>query len=76
MTTTSIQLDPATERRLDRLAAQTGRTKAYLLRALIASGLDDLEDFYRAAAILERARNGEETIHSADQVRAELGLDK
>ena len=41
----SIRLDPAVERRLDRLAAQTGRSKAYYLRELISNGLEDLEDY-------------------------------
>jgi RHH-type rel operon transcriptional repressor/antitoxin RelB len=43
---TSIRLDPATEQRLDQLAAQTGRTKAFYLRELIERGLADLEDLY------------------------------
>jgi predicted DNA-binding protein len=46
---TSIRLDPVIEQRLDNLAAQTGRTKAYYLRELVANGLDDLEDYYLAA---------------------------
>ncbi len=41
----SIRLDPEIERRLDHLAAQTGRAKSYYLRELIEGGLDDLEDF-------------------------------
>ena len=72
---TSIRLDPAIEQRLDYLAAQTGRTKAYYLRELVASGLDDLEDYYLAAATMERVRKGEEKIYSAEQVRRDLGLD-
>ena len=72
---TSIRLAPATELRLDHLAAQTGRTKAYYLRERVASGLDGLEDYYLAAATLERVRKGEEPLHSAEQVRIELGLD-
>lgn len=36
---TSIRFDPAIEQRLDKLAAQTGRTKAYYLRELVANGL-------------------------------------
>ena len=71
---TSIRLDSALEQRLDYLAAQTGRTKAYYLRELIASGLDDLEDYYLAAATMERVRKGEEKVYSAEQVRADLGL--
>jgi len=72
---TSVRLDPATEQRLDRLAAQTGRTKAYYLREIVAKGLDDLEDYYLAATTMERVRKGEEAIHSAEAVRRDLGLD-
>lgn len=72
---TSIRLDPAVEQRLDQLAAQTGRTKAYYLRELVTNGLDDLEDYYLAAATMERVRKGEEKVYSADQVRNDLGLD-
>ena len=49
---TSIRLDPATEQRLDRLAAQTGRSKAYYLRELVQRGLEDLEDYYLASATI------------------------
>lgn len=72
---TSIRLDPTIEQRLDHLAAQTGRSKAYYLRELIAKGLDDLEDYYLASATMERVRQGKEKIHSAAQVRKDLGLD-
>lgn len=71
---TSIRLDPKIEQRLEHLALTTGRTKAYYLRQLVESGLEDLEDFYLADATLERIRKGEETIHSAAQVRADHGL--
>lgn len=72
---TSIRLSPETEQRLDFLAAHTGRTKAFYLREIIESGLDNLEDYYLAADILERVRKGQETIHSATEVRKNLGLD-
>jgi RHH-type rel operon transcriptional repressor/antitoxin RelB len=72
---TSIRLSAEAEQRLDFLAAQTGRTKAFYLRQMIESGLDDLEDYYLAADVLERVRKGEEKIHSSAQVRADLGLD-
>jgi RHH-type rel operon transcriptional repressor/antitoxin RelB len=72
---TSIRLDPAIEQRLDNLAAQTSRTKAYYLRELVAKGLDDLEDYYLAAVIMERVRKGDEKVYSAQQVRKDLGLD-
>ena len=72
---TSIRLAPEIERRLSFLAAQTGRSKAFYLRELIENGLADLEDYYLAADVLERVRKGQERVHSAADVRAELGLD-
>jgi RHH-type rel operon transcriptional repressor/antitoxin RelB len=72
---TSIRLEPALEQRLDHLAAQTGRTKSYYLRELVAMGLDDLEDYYLAASTVERVRKGEEKVYSSAQVRKDLGLD-
>jgi RHH-type transcriptional regulator, rel operon repressor / antitoxin RelB len=71
---TSIRLDAATEQRLDNLAAQTGRTKAYYLRELVKNGLQDLEDYYLAAATLERVRKGEEAVYTLDEVERDLGL--
>jgi RHH-type rel operon transcriptional repressor/antitoxin RelB len=37
---TSIRLDPETEQRLDFLASQTGRTKAFYLREMIEQGIE------------------------------------
>ena len=71
---TSIRLDSATEKRLDRLAKQTGRSKAYYLRELVEKGLEDLEDYYLASATMERLRKGEEPVHSLDEVERDLGL--
>ena len=71
---TSIRLDPEIEQRLDQLAAQTGRTKAYYLRELVAKGLEDLEDYYLAAATMERVRKGDEQVFSLDEVERDLGL--
>ena len=69
---TSIRLNPETERRLDSLAAQTGRTKAFYLRELIERGLDDIEDYYLSADVLERVRQGREKVLSAAEARNEL----
>lgn len=72
---TSVRLPQEVERRLDTLASRTGRTKAYYLRQLIVSGLEDLEDYYFAADVLERVRKGEEPVYSLEEVRRDLGLD-
>lgn len=72
---TSIRLAPETEQRLDFLAASTGRTKAYYLREIIEHGLTELEDYYLAAEVLERVRQGKEATYSSGDVRKALGLD-
>lgn len=72
---TSVRLKPEIEARIEALAAKTGRTKAYYLREIIESGIEDLEDYYLAADVLERIRKGQEGIHSAAEVRRDLGLD-
>jgi RHH-type rel operon transcriptional repressor/antitoxin RelB len=72
---TSIRLAPEISNRLDRLAAKTGRTKAFYLREIIESGIGEMEDYYLAAATLERVRKGKERVYSAAAVRNDLGLD-
>lgn len=72
---TSIRLAPETEERLNFLASQTGRTKAYYLREIIERGLEDIEDYYLAADVLERVRKGREQVHTVEEVRNELGLE-
>ncbi|ESY67929.1 CopG family transcriptional regulator [Mesorhizobium sp. LNHC252B00] len=59
---TSIRLAPEIEERLDFLATKTGRSKAYYLRELIERGLEDIEDYYLAAEVLERIRRGDEDV--------------
>jgi RHH-type rel operon transcriptional repressor/antitoxin RelB len=70
----SIRLPDEINERLDFLARQTGRTKAFYIREALAEMIDDLEDYYLAADILERIRKGKESTHSATEVRKDLGL--
>ena len=72
---TSIRLAPELEKRLDRLAVKTGRTKAFYLREMIESGIAEMEQYYLAADTLARVRKGQEKVHSAASVRNDLGLD-
>lgn len=72
---TTIRLSPEAESRLDVLANSTGRTKAYYLREIIERGLDDMEDYYLAAELLENIRKGRESVHSSTDVRKEFGLE-
>lgn len=72
---TSIRLSDDIEQRLDFLAQQTGRTKAFYIREMILEKIDDIEDYYLAADILERVRKGKEATFTADEVRKDLDLD-
>lgn len=67
----SIRLKPALERRLSRLARQTGRTKTFYATKLIEENIEDLEDRYLAEARLEKRGKR----YSASEVRRQLGLD-
>jgi len=63
---TSVQLSPEAEKRLDLLAARTGRSKEYYLQEMIERGLEVVEDYYLAAKVLERVRKGEEEVVNAE----------
>jgi RHH-type rel operon transcriptional repressor/antitoxin RelB len=71
---TSIRLAPEISDRLDRLAAKTGRTKAFYLREIIEGGIAEMEEYYLAVDTLERVRKGKERVYSAAEVRDDLGL--
>ncbi|MGA8259932.1 MAG: DUF6290 family protein [Arenicellales bacterium] len=65
----AIRLPPEIEKRLDDLAKRTGRSKSYYAREAILEHLDDLEDYYLAAARVEEARL------SLEDVEKRLGLE-
>ena len=56
----AIRLPQSIEKRLEKLARRTGRTKTFYVREAILEHLDDLEDIYLAERILDRIRSGEE----------------
>ena len=72
---TSIRLPPNAERRLDLLVSETGRSRAFYLREVVERGLEDLEDYYLAADVLQRSRAGNEKVYTAAEVNRALALD-
>ena len=66
----AIRLAPEIERRLERLAKMTGRTKTFYAREAILEHLEDLEDVYLATQRLERPGK----TYSAEEVKHALGL--
>lgn len=66
----AIRLPQSIERRLEKLARRTGRTKTFYVREAILQHLEDLEDIYLAERALARIRNDEEpTVPLADVIK-------
>ena len=66
----AVRLPQSIEKRLEKLARRTGRTKTFYVREAILEHLDDLEDLYLAERTLERIRSGEErTISLKDALK-------
>ena len=66
----ALRLNPEIEKRLDRLAKRTGRTKSFYAREAIVEHLQDLEDYYLAS---KRIKNPGR-IYSAQEIKRELEL--
>ena len=72
---TSIQLTPEDEKRLELLVSKTNLSKDFYLREIIERGLEDMEDYYLAADVLNRLRTGTEKVYTASEVRKSLAQD-
>ena len=70
----AIRLPASIEKRLEKLAKRTGRTKTYYAREAILRHLEDLEDVHAADAVLERIQRGEMKTIPLDEVIANLGF--
>lgn len=56
------------ERRLDRLARATGRTKSFYMREALLRYLDEVEDTLEAEKTLSCVREGREQVLSSEEV--------
>ena len=56
------------EKRLEKLARRTGRTKTYYVREAILEHVEEIEDLYLAEGALELIRSGEERTTPLKQV--------
>ena len=72
---TSVRLPGEYEQRLDNLAKQTGRSKAFYIKQLIVENLDDLEDVYLSEQRLEQLRQGKDTILNSEEFWSGLDVD-
>ena len=71
----AIRLPESIEKRLEKLAQRTGRTKTYYVREAILQHLDDLEDMYLAERVMDRIRTGEERTVPLENVMKRHGLE-
>jgi len=66
----AVRLPPEVEKRLERLARKTGRSKTFYVREAILQHLEDLEDYYLAVQRLEKNLPG----IPLEEVERRLGL--
>ena len=64
----TVRLPENIERRLDRLARATGRTKSVFVREALLRYLDEVEDTHEAEETLVRVREGKERVLSSEEV--------
>ena len=68
----AIRQPQEVERRLERLAKATGRTKGFYAREAILAYLDDLDDLYLAEQRLIDNRAGRSRTYRLEEVEREL----
>jgi RHH-type rel operon transcriptional repressor/antitoxin RelB len=72
----AIRLPQSIEKRLEKLARRTGRTKTFYVREAILDHLAELEDLYLAERTLERIRTGEENTVPLKTILKRHGLQR
>ena len=72
----AIRLPQSIEKRLQRLARRTGRTKTFYAREAILEHLEEMEDLYLAERALERVRRGEERTLPLEDAMKRHGLER
>jgi len=70
----AIRLPEKIEKRLNRLAKRTGRTKTYYAREAILQHLDELEDIYLAEKRLAEIRAGRVRTVPIDKIMRRYGV--
>ena len=70
----AIRLPADIEKRLEKLAKRTGRTKSFYAREAILEHLDDLEDIYLAEQAYDRIQRGESRTIPLEEAMRRRGL--
>ena len=67
-----LRLDEYTEKRLETLCKETGRTKSYFAKKALRDFLDDREDYLLGIAALEQ----QEATIDLEELEKQLGLER
>ena len=71
----AIRLPAEIEKRLERMAKRTGRTKTYYAREAILKHLEDLEDIYDAEKALKEIQVGRSKTIPLESLIKKYGLE-
>ncbi len=71
----AIRLPEKIEKRLDRLAKRTGRTKTYYAREAILQHIEDLEDIYLAEKRMGAIESGRAKTIPLEEIMRQHGLE-
>jgi RHH-type transcriptional regulator, rel operon repressor / antitoxin RelB len=72
----AIRLPEKIEKRLEKLAQRTGRTKTFYVREALLEHLDDLEDLYLAERAWERVESGAENTIPVKKLLKRYGVSR
>lgn len=72
--TVAVRLSEELQRRLDALAARTGRTRSFYVKEAIELHLDELEDQFWADDVVTRYEASDRKTRPWSEVKAELDL--
>ena len=71
----AIRLPEKIEKRLDRLAKRTGRTKTYYSREAILQHIENLEDIYLAEKRMDAIESGRAKTIPLEEIMRQHGLE-
>lgn len=72
----AVRLTESIEKRLEKLAQRTGRTKTFYVREAILNQLDDLEDLYLAEKRLAAIKSGKNSTVAIEGILDRYGIER
>jgi RHH-type rel operon transcriptional repressor/antitoxin RelB len=70
----AVRLTEEQERRLDALAARTGRSRSFYVKEALETHLDELEERFWADEVVDRWEASDRKTRPLSELKAELGL--